>query len=174
MENSEWNENRKNNASQASNFSSPFSVSRSPSSRRRRGMAILEMAVTLLLLLMLSFGTVEFGYFFYVKNCIQNAAREGARAAIVPDAKYNDVTGAVAAAMNPGGWTSSKYTVIVKRNASSTITSGNFNTLDEGDAVTVTVQAEWGKIGISPLPTAMGGFASNKLVKGAAVMRKEG
>ena len=43
----------------------------------RRGAAILEMALTLGLLLNLTFGMVEFGYYFYVKNSFANAAREG-------------------------------------------------------------------------------------------------
>ncbi len=45
--------------------------------RFRRGNAVLEMALVLPILLLLAFGMVEFGYFFYVKNNLQGAAREG-------------------------------------------------------------------------------------------------
>src|SRR4051812_13398788 len=52
----------------------------------RRGNAVMEMALVLPILLALSFGTVEFGYFFYVKHTLQGAARDGARQAILPSA----------------------------------------------------------------------------------------
>src|SRR5215213_8000388 len=58
----------------------------------RGGATILEMALTLSILLSLTFGTVEFGYFFFVKNTVQGAAREGARVAITPTASNTDVT----------------------------------------------------------------------------------
>ena len=54
--------------------------------RARRGNAVLETALVLPILLALSFGLVEFGYFFYVKHNMQGAAREGARVAITPSA----------------------------------------------------------------------------------------
>ena len=38
---------------------------------RRLGASILEMALTLAILLNLTFGTIEFGYFFFVKNTVQ-------------------------------------------------------------------------------------------------------
>ena len=70
---------------------------------RRRGNAVMEAALVLPILLSLSFGTVEYGYFFYVKHSLQGAAREGARAAIVPTATNADVTTAVNAAMSAAG-----------------------------------------------------------------------
>jgi Flp pilus assembly protein TadG len=52
-------------------------------SDRRRGAETLELALALPLLLVLAFGTIEFGYWFYLEHNFQAAAREGARAAIV-------------------------------------------------------------------------------------------
>ena len=54
--------------------------------RRWKGNAVIEVALTLPVVLALSFGCVEFGYFFFVKNSVQGAAREGARTAITPTA----------------------------------------------------------------------------------------
>ena len=65
---------------------------------RRPGGAVLDMALVLPVLLYLAFGTVEYGYYFYVKHNVQSAAREGARAAIVPSATAGDVTTAVSVA----------------------------------------------------------------------------
>jgi Flp pilus assembly protein TadG len=51
---------------------------------RHRGGAVLEMAITGILLCMITFGAVEGGWYFYCKNIMQGAAREGVRAGIVP------------------------------------------------------------------------------------------
>jgi Flp pilus assembly protein TadG len=120
----------------------------------RRGNAVLEAALVLPILLSLAFGTVEFGYFFYVKHCLQGAARQGVRAAIPADSTTADITTAVSGAMTLYGLQNSGYTC--------TTTSDTTN-------VTVTVQCTWGAVGIRPL----GLISSSKLVKSAAVMRKE-
>ena len=51
--------------------------------RGRSAAETLELAFALPLLLVLAFGTIEFGYWFYLEHNFQAAAREGARAAIV-------------------------------------------------------------------------------------------
>src|SRR5687768_12667777 len=50
---------------------------------RRKAAETLEMALALPLLIVIAFGTIEFGYWFYLEHNFQSAAREGARAAIV-------------------------------------------------------------------------------------------
>jgi Flp pilus assembly protein TadG len=129
----------------------------------RRGNAILEAALVLPILLYLAFGTVEFGYYFYVKNQLQGAAREGVRAAITASAANSDVTSAVSASMSAYGLSGSGYTV--------SISPSNVAGLTEGTAITVTVQCSWGSAasGVRPL----GLISTNKQVKGVAVMRKE-
>ena len=47
------------------------------------GQSIVEFALVLPLLLLLTFGVIEFGFFVYNQQIITNAAREGARAGIV-------------------------------------------------------------------------------------------
>ena len=47
------------------------------------GQSVLEFALVLPLLLLLTFGVIEFGFFVYNQQIITNAAREGARAGIV-------------------------------------------------------------------------------------------
>lgn len=48
-----------------------------------RGVSAVEFAILLPLLLAIVFGIIEFGLFMYNQQVITNAAREGARAAIV-------------------------------------------------------------------------------------------
>src|SRR5215212_7339314 len=104
---------------------------------RRRGATILEMALTLGILLSLSFGTVEFGYFFFVKNTVQGAAREGARAAITPTGSNSDVTTAVNGALQAAGMRPADFTTTVKVSG----TVANCSTATAGQPVEVSVQA---------------------------------
>ena len=127
----------------------------------RRGNAVLEAALVLPILLYLAFGTVEFGYFFYVKNNVQGAAREGVRAGIPPGATNTDVTNAISSQMTAAGLQSSGYTV--------TTTPSNVSGLSPGATVTVNVQCTWGTVGLRPLQL----ISTSKIVKGQAVMRKE-
>ncbi len=51
--------------------------------KQRRGAALIEMTFVSLIFLMFLFGIVEYCRFLYVQQVIDNAAREGARYAIV-------------------------------------------------------------------------------------------
>ena len=48
----------------------------------QKGFAAIEFAIVLPFLVLLVFGTIEFGVLFYNKQVITNASREGARAGI--------------------------------------------------------------------------------------------
>jgi Flp pilus assembly protein TadG len=56
--------------------------------RDQRGTALIEMAFTLPLLLLISVGIIEFGRAFQTWQVLTNAAREGARVAVLPG--YSD------------------------------------------------------------------------------------
>ncbi len=49
--------------------------------RNRRGQALIETALTITLLLLVVLGIVEFGYVFFALHMVENAGRDGARAA---------------------------------------------------------------------------------------------
>jgi len=53
-------------------------MSENLSVKRRRGQALVEVALTLPLLLLLILGAMDFGRMFYTKIILTNAAREGA------------------------------------------------------------------------------------------------
>lgn len=133
--------------------------------RWRRGSAILEMSLTLMTLLYLSFGTVEYGYFFFIKNSLQGAAREGVRAAIPPSSSNTDVTAAINAALTAAGVRVADCTTVVKVNGA----VADCGTATAGQTVEVSVTASWGTVGVRPL----GLIGSTKSIVGGAAMRKE-
>ena len=142
-------------------------------SGRRAGASILEIAITLVILLNLTFGTIEFGYFFFLKNTLQGAAREGARVAILPSGSNQDVTDVVDRVLISAGLksvgtslTQAGYTVTVKVNG----VVANASTATAGQPIEVSVTASWGTVGMRPL----GLINSGKTVLGAANMRREG
>lgn len=51
--------------------------------RGQKGAAVIEFAIVLPVLVLLLFGTIEFGLLLYNQQVITNASREGARAGIV-------------------------------------------------------------------------------------------
>jgi len=70
--------------------------------RDERGQALLEMAFTLPLLLLVCVGILEFGRAFQTWQVLTNAAREGARVAVLPGTTNTDVTNRVQAYMSSG------------------------------------------------------------------------
>lgn len=52
--------------------------------RQERGAELIEMALVLPLLMLILLGMIDFGFMFREMNVVTNAAREGARAGILP------------------------------------------------------------------------------------------
>ena len=67
---------------------SSFSFNASTFLRDRDGSTAAEFALCVMLLVAFVFGTITFGWMFYLKNSMETAAREGARALAVQDALY--------------------------------------------------------------------------------------
>jgi len=135
---------------------------------RRRGGSLVEAAIVLPVLLYLAFGTVEFGYYFFVKHSLDGAAREGARAAIVSGGVYSDVTTAVSNSMAASNLSASGYTTVVQDNGT---TIASLSSCASGDEMTVTVTCVWGTVGAGYRP--WGFIGTSKNVVGSAVMRHE-
>jgi len=128
----------------------------------------MDAALVFPILLSLTFGTVEYGHYFYWKHTLQGAAREGARSAITPTAANSDVTAAVTAAMNAAGINAAQYTVKIRNSADSA--DVNVASVAAGTPILVKVYATWGTVGMRPL----GLIGAAKQVTGMTVMRKEG
>jgi len=140
-------------------------VPASPRLLHERGASVLEMALVLPILLMLSFGIVDYGYFFYVKNTVQGAAQAGARAAIPASATNSDVTNLINNMMTASGLQNSGYSV--------TLSPSDVSTASAGSSITVTVTVSWANVGLHALSSSMGGISNSKQIVGTAVMRKE-
>ncbi len=136
--------------------------------RDRRGAAVLELAITMGLLLSLSFGMIEFGYCYYCKNMLVGAAREGARVAIVDGSTSSTVSTNVANALASMKWPSSYYSIAITDTSNNPI---NLSSVAVGTQVEVTVSANWGTIGQGFRP--LGLISSGKTISGSVVMRKE-
>ncbi len=150
---------------------------------RRRGGSVMEMALTLGVLFYMSYGLIEFGYYFYVKNTMEGAAREGCRAGIVTGATISNCNTAVetqlqAAGLVPNGTSATagsssysigNYTVTYQDNGT-TITS--LSSAVAGDTITVQITATWGTVGAGFRPGAF--IGSSKTITTASTMRKEG
>ena len=133
--------------------------------RLRRGSSLLEMVLVLPVLLMISFGIVDYGYFFYVKSSVQSAAEAGARAAIVSGAIDTDVTSAVQSMMTSSGINTSSYTLTTNPTSIANVAAGT--------NVTVTVTCTWGTVGCHTLPAVFGGIPNSKKITSSMVMRHE-
>ncbi|MEN3339189.1 MAG: hypothetical protein V7647_2865 [Acidobacteriota bacterium] len=73
--------------------------------RNQRGAALLETAITLPLILLISVGIFEFGRAYQVQQVLTNAAREGARVAVLEQYTDADVIAVVRTYMTSGGLT---------------------------------------------------------------------
>ena len=70
--------------------------------RNQKGAALLETAITLPLVLLVCVSVFEFGRAYQTWQVLTNAAREGARVAVLSESTDAEVTGAVKAYMQGG------------------------------------------------------------------------
>ena len=73
--------------------------------RNQRGQALLETAITLPIILLVAVGIFEFGRAYQVQQVLTNAAREGARVAVLPGVTDAVVTTTVRSYLTNGGLT---------------------------------------------------------------------
>jgi Flp pilus assembly protein TadG len=134
--------------------------------RPPRGATIIELSFVLFTLMVLGFGVVEAGHFYFIRQQVQGAAREGARAAIPAGASNSDVTAAVNAVLTSSGLTPASFTTTVKVNG----VVANASSSTAGQRIEVSVQAQWGTVGLRPMSL----IRSDAVVRGVASMRREG
>jgi Flp pilus assembly protein TadG len=127
-----------------------------------RATVLVEMALALLLLMLLTMGAVEYGWFFLKQQQITNAARQAARVASTADATNATVTSQITTLMSSYGMGSSGYTTTFTPDPVSSVTRGN--------SVSVKISVQYSNITITnfkllPLPTT---------VSATVAMEKEG
>ena len=115
--------------------------------KRRSGVAAIEMALLLPLLLTLVFGMIEYGSLFWRAQQVANAARNGARRGIMAGATASNVTTAVDQTMLASGMGTTNYTVV--------LTPANPASLASGGSFTVKVTVPYVDIKLTgfPVPT---------------------
>ena len=67
--------------------------------KNRRGIAIVEIALSLLLLILILLGVLEYGWLFVRYQQVRNAARDGARVGVTLDATAAQVASAISTEM---------------------------------------------------------------------------
>lgn len=126
-------------------------------SARRRGAAVVELAIVSPVLLAMLFGIIEFGWMFTVRHTMVNAAREGARLGILQGVESAEVYTRVRDGLEPMG---------LDGKASILFTDAT----DEDPTVTVAVTVPRDEVSLFG---DFFGFVGGT-VEGSASMRKEG
>lgn len=125
---------------------------------KRRGIAAMEFAVCIPILLVLIIGTIEACSMIYLKQTLVTAAYEGVRASVLLDSTASDVTDAC-------------NRILTSRNtkgATVTISPANFETQPAQTWITVRVSAGGGDNSV-----VAGWFYDQLTIAGEATMMKE-
>ncbi len=117
------------------------------------------------LMLMLTFGAVEYGWAFYLKHSIGAAAYAASRAAIATGSTNAQVTAVATASLQAAGLTAANYTVTTSPSTVAGQAAGTY--------MSVSVSCNWSTVGISPLPQSMGGLPANKQLTCTVLMAHE-
>ena len=137
--------------------------------RSERGAELIEFALILPLLILIILGLVDFGFMFQRFEVVTNAAREGARIAVLPGYATADVTARVTSYLTSGGVaaTTSNTTVSVTNVA---IAAGAGPALT-GKRVQVTYASPY--LFLGPLAGWFGGSFTTANLNAVAIMRDE-
>ena len=136
-----------------------------------RGAAIIEVALTLPLLLLVSVGIFEFGRAYQTWQVLTNAAREGARVAVLPDSNDSVIRNRVVSYMQTGQLPeATNATIAIDHNAPINIGIGS------ATGSQVTIQYPFSFITLQPVARLVvpGGSLGSPIVMAAsAMMRNE-
>ncbi|MCH8044410.1 MAG: pilus assembly protein [Planctomycetes bacterium] len=127
--------------------------------RRRLGATITEFAIIAPIFFLFVLSSFEFGRAIMVQQILTNAAREGARQAIVENAVAADVVTSVTSYLS--STTVDGVTV--------TVDPTSLQTVGFGDEVTVTVTVPYDQVSWLPVSS----FVSGKILTGESMMRGE-
>ena len=138
---------------------------------RRRGAALVEMALVLPIFLLIVLGIVEFGRAMMVSQLVTNAAREGARLAIVGGSTNSDVQNAInaflAESVNVGAGDVTT-TITITPAAGNPNPNNQIGSANTRDLIAIRVSVPFSKVSFIP-----GDFLEGKSLTGRASMRRE-
>jgi hypothetical protein len=133
--------------------------------RKRQGAAVVEFAVVAPVFILLIFGMIEIGRAIMVEQVLTNAAREGARVAVLDSANptHDVIVGKVQTYCHNLGITVNASEVDVNP------TEPTASSCKNGDPVSVTVSVPYSRVSWVAAPF----FMKDKTLKARAVMRRE-
>jgi Flp pilus assembly protein TadG len=132
------------------------------------GQAIIELAVTLPLLLVVVMGIFDFGLMFQRYEVVTNAAREGARVGVLPNYSTADAQTRAQQYLTSGGLTGGATITAAVAPVAFGSPSKTVN------QVTVTVQYVHNYVFIGPILNLFGGSLGTVTLQGVSTMRVEG
>ena len=152
--------------------------------RRRldeRGQAVIEMALTLPLLLLIVLGMFDFGLLFQRYEVVTNAAREGARIGVLPDYSTADAQNRAYDYLAVGGLSGAKRGCGAayapgSRCASaviSTTTIAGSSPVKTVKQVTVTVEYDHAHVFVGPIISLFSGSLGTTRLRSVSTMRVE-
>ena len=114
-----------------------------PLGRVRRGLALVETALVLPLLILLTFGVIEYGGLFWRYQQVQDVARQAARQAALVDSSQGKINATVSTLMTNNGLQSSGYTVTYSPDPGAAQT---------GTLVSVTISVPYQNVSLTKMP----------------------
>jgi hypothetical protein len=151
-------------------------TSTSARARSERGAELIEFALVFPLLLMVVLGIVDFGFLFQRLEVVTNAAREGARIAVLPGYLEADVRARVCNFLLSGGipvqgTCPTPTNPVINVNMAATIPMPTGMTPLAGSSVEVVYTHQY--LFIGPIAGWFGGSFTSVPIRGVAVMRDE-
>ena len=133
------------------------------------GSELIELAIVLPILLIIVAGVIDFGFLFQRFEAVTNAAREGARVAVLPNFNDVDVQERVKQYLDSSGL--DRTASVVPLPVHSTVTLATGATVD---VVTVEVFYPAQFLYLGPFAQLVGGTQTNQIMlRGRSVMRNE-
>lgn len=149
---------------------------------RDRGQAVIELALTLPLLLLVVFGIIDFGFMFQRYEAVTNAAREGARLGVLADytateAQNRALAYLVASGLNGPVRACGTGTVVkdsrCAQMTTSTVTVAGSTPAKTVDQVTMVVEYDHQYQFVGPIMGLFGGNLASIRLRAASSMRRE-
>lgn len=159
--------------------------------RGERGQAIIELAMTLPLLLLVVLGIFDFGFMFQRYEVVTNAAREGARVGVLPDYQLGDAENRALQYLDAGGLGGPGITTVAAascvparalaantRCAAAALTTATLPAVGTEpaktvDQITVAVEFDYEFTFVGPLMNLFGGSLGTTRLRAVSTMRME-
>jgi Flp pilus assembly protein TadG len=147
-----------------------------------RGQAVIELALTLPLLLLVVFGIIDFGFMFQRYESVTNAAREGARLGVLADytateAQNRALDYLVASGLNGPVRACGAGTIVANSRCAlmttSTVPVAGSTPAKTVDQVTMLVEFDHQYQFVGPIMGLFGGNLSSIRLRAASSMRRE-